>query len=204
MENSYHKENILYHPALLYKRNIKILWQMKKRPKQLYFAPSVQCLSPLFPLHINIQNRPYEIQCTSELMLNTASSGVNYLTDSTLPASFLVSFLRLTPPVLPPPPQQCLFIETEMEVVIVSVCGQPRVVIEPICCLAPVGLNSGLLALRWFKRFRRVPFNPFCFCFFWQQPDITLNLQHPPHPKNTFLWEMNGGMKFPFCWWSLK
>lgn len=50
---------------------------------------------------------------------------------------------------LVPPPWRS-FIEIALEVV----CVWPaRAVIEPICCLAPVGLNPGLTALRWLNAF---------------------------------------------------
>lgn len=60
------------------------------------------------------------------------------------------------------------FIEIAMEVV----CVWPaRAVIEPICRLAPVGLNPGLTALRWLNAFA-VFLKPILFLFLPPLPSL--------------------------------
>lgn len=69
-----------------------------------------------------------------------------------LSAHFSVFFI--SPPVWFPLVQRSLYWNSNGS----RVCVWPaRAVIEPICRLAPVGLNPGLTALWWFKRFCCVP-----------------------------------------------
>lgn len=61
------------------------------------------------------------------------------------------------------------------------VCVWPaRAVIEPICRLAPVGLNPGLTALRWLNAFAMF-LKPILFLFL---PSSLDNLPSPPPPHH--------------------
>lgn len=132
-----------------------------------------------FLFHIYRRNF-WKLKHTSKVMTNVASSGVNYweifffsFFSPLLRAHFSVFFI--SPPVRFP---LCgvPFIEIAMEVV----CVWPaRAVIEPICRLAPVGLNPGLTALRWLNAFA-VFLKPILFLFLpplpslWQPPPTFL------------------------------
>lgn len=89
---------------------------------------------------------------TSKVMTNVASSGVNYWDFSLFffsPQCSLFCLFHFSSCLVPP--LRCsLYWNSNGS----RVCVWPaRAVIEPICRLAPVGLNPGLTALRWLNAF---------------------------------------------------
>lgn len=130
-------------------------------------------LNPL-PASYTLKSSGSELKHTSKVVTNVASSGVNYreiFFFFPLPLSAHFSVFFISPPVWFP---LCgvPFIEIALEVV----CVWPaRAVIEPICRLAPVGLNPGLMALRWLNVFAMF-LKPILFLF---QPPCLLPVLPP-------------------------